>query len=154
MKQSCFGFELHRINLICGNSLFKKLVVKAGKVPLKVVSTDKMHFVFHILHILWSILACAWSCRVYIWVAMKGWQNVISSRQEFFDDVLCNKSRASCWLLVIMQDANVDGNILQTKLRLTIPREPELQTAQRAQRMRYVWHTSVAMRGDILQQTK
>ncbi|KAI5655603.1 hypothetical protein M9H77_32790 [Catharanthus roseus] len=33
-------------------------------------------------------------------------------------------------------DANVDGNILQTKLRLTIPREPELQTAQRAQRMR------------------
>lgn len=69
---------------------------------------------------------------------MKGWQNIISSRQEFFDDVLCNKSRASCCLLVIMQDANVDGNILQTKLRLTIPREPELQTAQRAQRMRYV----------------
>lgn len=36
----------------------------------------------------------------------------------------------------INQDGNVDGNGMQGKLRLTIPREPDLETAHRAQRIR------------------
>ncbi|KAK9277442.1 hypothetical protein L1049_006985 [Liquidambar formosana] len=34
------------------------------------------------------------------------------------------------------KDGTVDGNITHAKLKLTIPREPELETAHRAQRMR------------------
>ncbi|XP_043717529.1 protein TPX2-like isoform X2 [Telopea speciosissima] len=37
---------------------------------------------------------------------------------------------------VTKKDKPVDGNVVHSKLKLTIPREPELETAQRAQRTR------------------
>lgn len=40
--------------------------------------------------------------------------------------------------IVVMQDGTKDRNATNTKLRLTIPREPELETAHRAQRIRLV----------------
>lgn len=37
-----------------------------------------------------------------------------------------------------MQDGTVDKGSANPKLRLTIPREPDLETAHRAQRIRFV----------------
>jgi hypothetical protein len=37
---------------------------------------------------------------------------------------------------LISQDETVDKNFAHGKMRLTIPREPELETAHRAQRIR------------------
>ncbi|KAJ9706732.1 hypothetical protein PVL29_001953 [Vitis rotundifolia] len=41
------------------------------------------------------------------------------------------------------KDATVDGNSMQARLKLTIPREPNLETAHRTQRMRPKHHTEV-----------
>lgn len=37
-----------------------------------------------------------------------------------------------------LQDGTIDKNSLHARLRLTIPREPDLETANRAQRIRFV----------------
>lgn len=56
-------------------------------------------------------------------------------------------------LWMTLQDAIVEKNP-HSKLRLTIPREPELETAQRAQRARFIitvdlitdfWHSKLLM---------
>lgn len=39
-----------------------------------------------------------------------------------------------------MQNKKADGNLAHAKLRLTIPKEPAFETAQRAQRMRFLFH--------------
>lgn len=44
-----------------------------------------------------------------------------------------------------MQDTTIGGNSIHAKLRLTIPRQPDLETSHRAQRMRSVLHISVAV---------
>lgn len=41
------------------------------------------------------------------------------------------------------KDATIDGNSMQARLKLTIPREPNLETAYRTQRMRSKHHTEV-----------
>lgn len=38
---------------------------------------------------------------------------------------------------MVLQDGSVDKIFAHSKLRLTIPREPDLETAHRAQRMRF-----------------
>lgn len=41
-------------------------------------------------------------------------------------------------LFLVLKDGTVGKNTINTKLKLTIPREPELETAHRAQRLRLV----------------
>lgn len=46
---------------------------------------------------------------------------------------------------MIWQDGFIDGNSTQTKPRITIPRDPDLETANRAQRIRFFWSTPAAV---------
>lgn len=46
---------------------------------------------------------------------------------------------------MVLQDGNIDGNSAHAKLRLTIPRQPDLKTAHRAQRMRFVLRVPIAV---------
>lgn len=41
---------------------------------------------------------------------------------------------------IMMQDIKPDKSLAHAKLRLTIPKEPAFETAQRAQRMRFLLH--------------
>lgn len=43
------------------------------------------------------------------------------------------------FFLDVLQDGTIDGNSAHSKLRLTIPREPDLETAHRAQRIRFIF---------------
>lgn len=58
----------------------------------------------------------------------------------FFRKILCKSLNFHVFIFIffITQDGNADGNGVHGKLRLTIPREPDLETAHRAQRIRYV----------------
>lgn len=68
---------------------------------------------------------------------------IINSRIKhfsfFFPQNSMQEFEFSCFFFFfITQDGNADGNGVHGKLRLTIPREPDLETAHRAQRIRYV----------------